>query len=240
MPELHGIIFDNTFKNMRNLFIFILLIGLSSQLSAQRFGYVDTDFILENLPQYTQAQQRLKTQTEQWNQEIENRQNAVNKRQADFLNEKVLLTEEQIQKEQEDIDFEIKSIKELQEKRYGQGGDLIKLRQSLVKPVQDQVWNAVKSVAEKRNYGFIFDKGSDLIMVYTDPKFDISREVLLQLNPNAVIKEEPKSGGNSGNTKGGSKGNSSSSNKGSKGGKSSSGSKGSSGKPTGRDGAINK
>ncbi|SMC33317.1 OmpH family outer membrane protein [Moheibacter sediminis] len=206
---------------MRNLFIFVLFIGLSSHLSAQRFGYVDTDFILENLPQYTQAQQRLKTQTEQWNQEVQNRQAAVDKRHADFLNEKVLLTQEQIQKEQEDIDFEIKSIKELQEKRYGQGGDLIKLRQSLVKPIQDQVWNAVKSVAEKRNYGFIFDKGSDLIMVYTDPKFDISREVLLQLNPNAVVKEEPKSG--SGNT--GGKGNTNSS---SGKGKNSSGSKGNS------------
>lgn len=203
---------------MRNLFIFVLLIGLSVQLSAQRFGYVDTDYILENLPQYNQAQQRLKTQTEQWNTEIQNRQQTVDKRHADFLNEKVLLTEEQIKKEQEDIDFEIKSIKELQEKRYGQGGDLLKLRISLVKPIQDQVWNAVKSVAEKRNYGFIFDKGSDLIMVYTDPKFDISREVLLQLNPNAVVKDEPKSGGNNkggssnnrgnssgkGNTKGGS------------------------------------
>ncbi len=200
---------------MRNLFIFVLLIGLSSQLNAQRFGYVDTDYILENLPQYTQAQQRLKTQTEQWNQEVQNRQEAVDKRHADFLNEKVLLTEEQIKKEQEDIDFEIKSIKELQEKRYGQGGDLIKLRQSLVKPIQDQVWNAVKTVAEKRNYGFIFDKGSDLIMVYTDPKFDISREVLLQLNPNAVVKEEPKSGSNNkGNSSNSGKGNNSSSGKG--------------------------
>ncbi len=192
---------------MRNLFIFTLLIGLSTQLAAQKFGYVDTDYILENLPQYVQAQQRLKTQTEQWNQEVQNRQDALNKRQADFLNEKVLLTDEQIKKEQSEIDAEIVAIKVLQEKRYGQGGDLIKLRQSLVKPIQDQVWNAVKSVAEKRSYGFIFDKGSDLIMVYTDPKFDISREVLLQLNPNAVIKEEPKSGGSN-------KGNSSSSSKG--------------------------
>lgn len=214
-----ALFFKQHISNMRNLFIFVLLIGLTTQLDAQRFGYVDTDFILENLPQYTQAQQRLKTQTEQWNQEIQNRQDAVNKRQADFLNEKVLLTQEQIQKEQEDIDFEIKSIKELQEKRYGQGGDLIKLRQSLVKPIQDQVWNAVKSVAEKRNYGFIFDKGSDLIMVYTDPKFDISREVLLQLNPNAIIKDEPKSGGSTGN-----KGSNNSSGKG----KTSSGTKGSS------------
>src|SRR5690606_25263492 len=70
--------------------------------------------------------------------------------------------------------------------RYGQDGDLIKLRKSLVKPIQDQIWIAVKTVAERRNYGFVFDKGSDLIMVYTDPRFDISREVLLQLNPNAL------------------------------------------------------
>lgn len=171
-------------------------------LSAQRFGYVDTDYILENLPQYSQAQKTLQNQTQQWNQDIQNRQAAVNKRQADFLNEKVLLTEDQIKKEELEIDQEIAAIKQLQEKRYGQDGDLIRLRKSLVKPIQDQVWIAVKQVAEKRNYGFIFDKGSDLIMVYTDPKFDISREVLLQLNPNAVEKKSsaPASSGSKGNT----------------------------------------
>ena len=171
-------------------------------LSAQRFGYVDTDYILENLPQYSQAQKTLQNQTQQWNQDIQNRQAAVNKRQADFLNEKVLLTEDQIKKEELEIDQEIAAIKQLQEKRYGQEGDLIRLRKSLVKPIQDQVWIAVKQVAEKRNYGFIFDKGSDLIMVYTDPKFDISREVLLQLNPNAVEKKSsaPASSGSKGNT----------------------------------------
>lgn len=171
---------------MKNLILTILFFALALPVSAQRFGYVDTDYILENLPQYTQAQQRLKAQTEQWNQEIQNRQETLKKRQADFMNEKVLLTEEQAKKEQEDLDFEAKQILELQEKRYGQDGDLIRLRKSLVKPIQDQVWAAVKEVAEKRNYGFVFDKASDLIMVYTDPKFDISREVLLKLNPNAI------------------------------------------------------
>lgn len=174
---------------MRNLiFIAAFILGIS-QINAQRFGYVDSDYILENLPSYTQAQQRLKVQTQQWNQEIQNRQDALSKRQADFLNEKILLTEEQIKKEQAEIDAEIAAIRDLQEKRYGQTGDLINLRRSLVKPIQDQIWNAVKQVAEKRNYGFIFDKGSNLIMVYTDPRFDISREVLLILNPNANIKE---------------------------------------------------
>lgn len=171
---------------MRNLILTFMICLLAIPLSAQRFGYVDTDYILENLPSYNDAQQMLKTQTEQWNREIQNRQERVNKRQADFLNEKVLLTEEQIRKEQEEIDRELREIKQIQEKRYGQDGDLIKLRKSLVKPIQDQIWIAVKTVAERRNYGFVFDKGSDLIMVYTDPRFDISREVLLQLNPNAL------------------------------------------------------
>src|SRR5690606_22962897 len=189
---------------MKNIILFVLIFGLSIPAVAQRFGYVDTDYILENLPQYNQAQQRLKTQTEQWNQEIQNRQENLDKRQADFLNEKVLLTEEQIKKEQAEIDQEIAEIKQLQEKRYGQDGDLINLRKALVKPMQDQVYIAVDAVAKKRNYSFIFDKGSDLVMIYTDPKFDISREVLLQLNPNAVDKPAKNSNQNKnprGNTK---------------------------------------
>lgn len=180
---------------MRNLILTFVLLTLGVSLDAQRFGYVDTDFILQNLPQYNQAQQTLQNQTKQWNKEIQNRQAALEQKQADFLNEKVLLTEEQIKSEQEEINFELEELKKLQEKRYGQEGDLIRLRKSIVKPIQDQIWIAVKQVAEKRNYGFIFDKGSDLIMVYTDPKFDISREVLLLMNPDApsLKKEDNKS-----------------------------------------------
>lgn len=171
---------------MRNLILTLLLFTIALPLNAQRFGYVDTDYILKNLPQYNQAQQTLENQTRQWNQEIKDRQDALDQRQANFLNEKVLLTEDQIKKEQKEIDEEILEIQQLQEKRYGQNGDLIRMRKSVVKPIQDQVWIAVKQVAERRNYGFIFDKGSDLIMVYTDPKFDVSRDVLAILNPNAV------------------------------------------------------
>lgn len=174
---------------MKKLILTTLFCTLLIPISAQRFGYVDTDYILENLPEYVQAQNTLRARTEQWNQEIKNRQDALEQKQADFLNEKVLLTDEQIKKEEEDIEFERKEIQRLQEKRYGQGGDLIKLRMSLVKPIQDQVYIAVDEVARKKNYSFIFDKGSDLIMIYTDPKFDISRDVLLELNPNAVAPE---------------------------------------------------
>ncbi|MGB6093893.1 MAG: OmpH family outer membrane protein [Moheibacter sp.] len=191
---------------MNKIFLSILFCSLLIPVGAQRFGYVDTDYILENLPEYVQAQNNLRTKTEQWNREIQTREDILNQRQADFLNEKVLLTEEQIKKEEENLEFERKEIQNLREKRYGQGGDLIKLRVSLVKPIQDQIYLAVDQVAKKKNYSFIFDKGSDLIMIYTDPKFDISRDVLLELNPNAVIKDpkqpnpKPKSTGT--NTKG--------------------------------------
>lgn len=171
---------------MRNLILTILFITVAFPLSAQRFGYVDTDYILKNLPQYNQALSTLENQTKQWNQEILQRQEDLEKRRANFLNEKVLLTDDQIKKEEAEIEAEANEIRELQEKRYGQDGDLIRMRRSIVKPIQDQVWIAVKQVAERRNYGFVFDKGSDLIMIYTDPKFDISRDVLNILNPNAV------------------------------------------------------
>ena len=188
---------------MRNLILTILFITVAFPLSAQRFGYVDTDYILKNLPQYNQALSTLENQTKQWNQEILKRQEDLEKRRANFLNEKVLLTDDQIKKEEAEIEAEANEIRELQEKRYGQDGDLIRMRRSIVKPIQDQVWIAVKQVAERRNYGFVFDKGSDLIMIYTDPKFDISRDVLNILNPNAVGgKSEASSSSNSsrGNT----------------------------------------
>lgn len=188
---------------MRNLILTILFITVAFPLSAQRFGYVDTDYILKNLPQYNQALSTLENQTKQWNQEILQRQEDLEKRRANFLNEKVLLTDDQIKKEEAEIEAEANEIRELQEKRYGQDGDLIRMRRSIVKPIQDQVWIAVKQVAERRNYGFVFDKGSDLIMIYTDPKFDISRDVLNILNPNAVGgKSEASSSSNSsrGNT----------------------------------------
>src|SRR5690606_22798844 len=173
---------------MKNFILTLLIFGAALPLSAQRFGYVDTDYILENLPSYNDAQQMLKTQTEQWNRDIQNRQERANKRQADFLNEKVLLTEEQRRKEQEEIDKELREIKQLQEKRYGQDGDLIKLRRSLVKPIKDQILILIKVAENKRNFGYIFNNGSDLIMLSTDPKCDISSEVLLQCAPNTVDK----------------------------------------------------
>lgn len=165
------------------IFLIVLFAGLASTTFAQRFCYVDTEYILNNYPAYTNAQSSLKRQTDAWQKELELKKEAVDKLLAEFEAEKILLTEEQVKDQQAKIDEELLAIRNLQDKRYGAQGDLINLRKSLVKPIQDQIYNATKQVADRLNYGFVFDKGSDLIMIYSDPKFDISREVLKILVP---------------------------------------------------------
>lgn len=167
----------------------VVFLGLVGSVSAQKFCYVDTQYILENLPEYTNSQNRLKTQTENWQKEIEAKQENLTKVQAAFEAEKILLTAEQVKEQEKKIADELKAIKDLQEKRYGPTGDLVFMRRALVKPIQDQIYNATKQVADKRGYSFVFDKGSDLIMIYTDPKFDISRDVLNVLKPENTPKQ---------------------------------------------------
>lgn len=156
---------------------------LVTTVSAQRFCYVDTQYVLENLPEYTSAQNRLKSQTDSWQKELDLKKENFAKTQAIFEAEKILMTPEQAKEQEKKITDEADAIRALQDKRYGPLGDLISLRRSMVKPLQDQIYNATKQVADKRGYSFVFDKGSDLIMIYTDPKFDISREVLAILKP---------------------------------------------------------
>ena len=163
--------------------VVVVLCSFFTTLSAQKFCYVDTQYILENLPEYTSSQNKLKSQTEAWQKELEVKQETYNKLLANFEAEKILLTPDQIKDGEKKLVEELDLIKSLQEKRYGPQGDLVNLRRSLVKPLQDQIYNATKQVADKRGYSFVFDKGSDLIMIYTDPKFDISREVLNTLKP---------------------------------------------------------
>ena len=177
-----------------------LFLGLASFTFAQKFCYVDSQYILENLPEYTSSQSRLKSQTESWQKEIQQKQENLAKLQAEFEAEKILLTAEQVKEQEKKLAEEVQAVKSLQDKRYGPTGDLVNLRRSMVKPLQDQIYNATKEVADKRGYSFVFDKGSDLIMIYTDPKFDISREVLQTLKPE--LKQQRNNTNTNTNTKG--------------------------------------
>ena len=167
---------------MKSSFLIVLVI-LSANMFGQRFGYVDTDYILNSLPQYAEEQQRLDMQAVNWASEIQNHNEELEGLLMEFQNEKILLTKDQITERETQISEKRALIKQLQEQRYGPNGDMLSVRRNLVKPIQDQIWNAVKTVAERRKYSFVFDKGSDLVMLYSDPKYDISEEVLRMVLP---------------------------------------------------------
>ncbi|WP_457610438.1 OmpH family outer membrane protein [Lutibacter sp.] len=160
------------------LFAFIILSFASNAQKAQRIGYIDMEYILENIPEYKEAQAKINNKAIVWQQNIEKQQKEIEKLKAELNNEKVLLTNELIVEKEEDIQILEFDLKKLQATYFGVDGDLFFLRQQLVKPIQDLVFNAVQDIATKRRYDFVLDKSSSLIMLYTNKKFDISDLVI--------------------------------------------------------------
>lgn len=145
---------------------------------AQKFAYIDTEYILENIPEYQAAQRQLDQLSIQWQREIEAQFAEIEKLYKDYQAESMLLPED-VRKTRENAIIEIeKQAKDLQRQRFGRDGDLFKKRQELTKPIQDKVYEAIKEVAERGNYAVIFDKSGGVTMVYTDVKFDLSDEIL--------------------------------------------------------------
>ncbi len=149
--------------------------------NAQKYAYVDTEYIMNNIPLYETAKQQLDELSEQWKGEIDQMKLDVEKKYQDFQAEKVLLTEEQKRKREEEIINKEKALRELQQKYFGREGMLFSKRKELLKPIQDDIFNAVKEIAQEGNYAVIFDTANSLNMLYTDPKYDKSDEVLSRL-----------------------------------------------------------
>lgn len=160
------------------LFAFLILSMNSFAQKAQRIGYVDMEYILENIPDYQEAQSRINAKALSWQKDIDNKQREIDQLRADLNNESALLTEALIEEKEEDIQIKELELKNLQIARFGTEGDLFLLRQQLVKPIQDLVYNAVQDIAQKRKYDFVLDNSSDLIMLYRNDQFDISEMVL--------------------------------------------------------------
>lgn len=177
---------------MKKTLTYALLLLFSFGI-AQKMAYVDTQYILKQLPQYQQSEQRLNNEVKKWQEEIVNRQSALEKLRIEFENEKVLLTDDQQKSRLMSIDSTNKALHEFIEKKFGSKGESVSLRINLVKHIQDQIWNAVNAVAIKDKYNLILDKSSDLIMIYTDSKYDITDKVLKQLGI-ATKKKEDKNG----------------------------------------------
>jgi len=143
-----------------------------------RIGYIDTEFILENLPEYQAASSQLDSKLTEWKSEIDKRLAEVESKKQALENEKVLLTKELYEERFEDISFEEAEILDYQQKRFGPGGDMIIQRTQLIQPIQDQIYAAVREIAENKKYDFVFDKNADFLMLYSAERFDISEQVL--------------------------------------------------------------
>jgi len=163
------------------LFLLTIVSMLSIQANAQRgvrIGYIDTEYILQNIPEYTEATSQLDSKVQKWKGEIEKQLKTIEQKRNDLNNEKALLTKELIEEREEDISFEEKEILDYQQKRFGPNGDLMIQKRQLMQPVQDQIFQAVQDIAKNKKYDFVFDKSADVVMLYSAERFDISEQVL--------------------------------------------------------------
>ena len=170
--------------------LFFLIFGLNF-VNAQRFGYIDTDFILNKMPDYAKAQQEIDQLAEAWAKEVDDMNKEIKSMYSALQAEQVLLTEEMRAERTAAIQKKEEEMKEYQKKVFGFEGLLFLKQQELVKPVQDKVWDAVDKVAKQNNLAIVFDKAGELVMIYTDPRFDYTDFVLDELglgDPNDKIK----------------------------------------------------
>lgn len=166
---------------MKSYLMALLLVLSASFVQAQRYCVIDSKYILDNLPEYKQAQTKLDEASAQWQKEIDSKLQEVDRMYKSYQAEQVMLSDEMKSKREDDIIKKEKEAKDLQKKRFGFEGDLFKKRQELVKPVQDRVYNAVQKMATSKSFDIIYDKSADLSVFYNDPKLDKSDDVLREL-----------------------------------------------------------
>ncbi|MDC6365761.1 MULTISPECIES: OmpH family outer membrane protein [Flavobacteriaceae] len=146
-----------------------------------RIGYVDMEYILENVEEYRDATEQLNTKAAKWKQEIELKQSSIEQMKKDLMAEKVLLTDELIAEREEEIQILETEMLKYQQDRFGPQGDLVLQKQLLIQPIQDQVFNEVQKIGGNKRYDFIFDKSADVVMLYSEKRHDISDLVLREI-----------------------------------------------------------
>lgn len=166
---------------LKVLFLLTITCMISATSFSQRgvrIGYIDTEYILQNVPEYQEATAQLEAKVQKWKSEIETQLSAIEQKRKDLSNEKALLTKELIEEREEDIAFEEKEVLDYQQNRFGPNGDLMLQKKQLIQPIQDQIFAAVQDIAEKQKYDFVFDKSADVVMLYSADRFDFSEQVI--------------------------------------------------------------
>jgi len=168
-------------ENLKRIGLVFVLLLATSEFFSQSFGYVDSEYILENIPDYKDAQDELDKLSVEWQKQLERRYSEIDKMYKNYQAEQILLTEDMKLKREDDIVKKEKEAKEYQKQKFGVNGELFQKRKELVKPIQDEVYKAISSIANYKRLGVVFDKASALTMLYTNPKYNISDDVLKKM-----------------------------------------------------------
>lgn len=188
------IISNNIYKFIKKIFLFSLFFGFSAnaQQQLQRIGFVDIEYVLNKIPSYAEAQNKLDGETTTWKKNLDKMYLKLNTMKEEFLNEKPLLTEDLIKERELEIKTYENEITKVENTYFGTEGKLFELRKQLVTPYQDLVYNAVQTIAQLRKYDMIFEKSSSIVMLYTNNNYDISELVLkyIQKSKKEIEEEE--------------------------------------------------
>jgi len=173
------------------LFVVCAVVSLGV-LQAQKFAYVNTDYILENMKDFREAQAKLDEYARQWQSELEKMYAEVDRMYREYQAEMVLLTEEMKRKREDEIMRKEKEIKEFQKRKFGVDGELTQKRKELIRPIQEKVYKVISKIASERNLDFVFDIAGNSPLLYYNPKYDLSDDVLKRLGIEVEKEEEKK------------------------------------------------
>lgn len=167
---------------MKKIFALVLLAtALSLTAFGQRFAYVDTEYILDNIPEYQAAEREIEQLSIEWQTEIENKFAEIDNLYRQYQAEAPLLPDEMKRQREDEIIRKEREAKDLQMRRFGREGELFAKRQELLQPIQDRIFEAVEQIANRGNYAVIFDKAGGTAMIFTDVRYDLSDDVLQRL-----------------------------------------------------------
>ena len=167
---------------MKKLFLSLLvLVGMATSMSAQKFVLVDMEYILKNVPAYERANEQLNQVSRKWQAEVDALSSEAQTLYKNYQSEAVFLSQEEKTRREDAIVAKEKEASELKRKYFGTEGELFKKRESLMTPIQDEIYNAVKDICDQKGYSLVLDRASDAGIIFASPKIDISNEVLQKL-----------------------------------------------------------
>jgi outer membrane protein len=166
---------------MKSIYLLLTAIIVSMTASAQRFAYMDSEYILNKMPEYKKAQEQLDKVAAEWQVEIESKMKSVETMYQKFQAEQPLLTDQMKQERITAIEAKEREIKEYQKSKFSPNGDLFKKRQEIIQPIQDKIYDEIQKIAKAKQFDFIFDKSSGASMIYVNPKLNLSDDILKSL-----------------------------------------------------------